>query len=140
MRPFACAGKSNEFKEQLNIFHRQRDIKKSRKTDSKSPHSANRFCVLPASVSKIIQIFHDVFDKALLPKIIRAKKRKHQMSAIENQLFYLGLLNFGFTDIASVRAFYLPTFSIQELKTRILRMKRRQCLVESSKIKVCQVI
>jgi hypothetical protein len=66
-------------------------------------------------------------------------KKANGMSVIETHLLYLGLVRFGFYDISSIRAYYLPTRTVSQLRTRIASLKPRGNS-ESQPIKVFFVI
>ena len=95
---------------------------------------------LTLSIKNILELFSGIFDKNLLPQIIPVVESDiYDFSSLEIELFFLGLLSFGFSDFASVRAFYIPTKTATQIRRKFQNVKYRKASKGMEKIKVCHL-
>jgi len=81
---------------------------------------------LPESIEQMIEIYSDVFDPALIPDILRVRRGRMRFLPIEDELLLAGLKRFGDDDWFSIRAYYLPTKTRKQLKTRYKNLISRR--------------
>ena len=92
---------------------------------------------LTESIQKTLDVFSGIFDHKLLPEIIPVVESDiYDFSTFEIELFFLGLQSFGFSDFASVRAFYLPTKTVAQIRRKFQNVKYRKASKGMEKIKV----
>ena len=92
---------------------------------------------LTESIKNTLTVFSGIFDTKLVPEIIPVVESDiYDFSTFEIELFYLGLLSFGFSDFASVRAFYLPTKTATQIRRKFQNVKYRKASKGMEKIKV----
>ncbi|ORX82833.1 hypothetical protein BCR32DRAFT_326680 [Anaeromyces robustus] len=81
---------------------------------------------LPESIEQMIEIYSDVFDPNLIPDILRVRRGRMRFLPIEDELLLAGLKRFGDDDWFSIRAYYLPTKTRKQLKTRYKNLISRR--------------
>eukprot|EP00842_Homolaphlyctis_polyrhiza_P001562 jgi/Hompol1/2406/HPOL_002908-RA len=82
------------------------------------------FAALPRDVCRALSVFENNFEPSLSPFIISIK-RITAFTTEEDDLMYRGLLKFGFSDLSSVRAHFLPTYTCNQIKARFKNIKHR---------------
>jgi hypothetical protein len=151
---------SMEFKSSLLNAVRAHVKNKFLEVQNNSPNQHKRKSIvapLPASVVTTLEVFKDEFDPKLLPYIIKGvvlplktqflkpancptpsvvHTHISDFSTLESQLFTLGLLQYGFQDLQSIRAYFLPIKSKSQLKSRFNNVKYRKNTPGMEKIKV----
>jgi hypothetical protein len=92
---------------------------------------------LTESIQKTLDVFTGIFDHKLMPEIIPVVQSDiYDFSTFEIELFFLGLQSFGFSDFASVRAYYLPTKTVTQIRRKFQNVKYRKASKGMEKIKV----
>ncbi|KAI8923989.1 hypothetical protein BC831DRAFT_12992 [Entophlyctis helioformis] len=102
--------------------------KRSSAQDKSRPRAASKavMAVFPDTLVSVLSLFDKLFDPELKPSIISVS-RSHMVSfsADEDQLMYLGFSDYGFSDIPTVRAHYLPTKTHNQIKYRFKNLVHR---------------
>ncbi|KAH6577436.1 hypothetical protein BASA61_008078 [Batrachochytrium salamandrivorans] len=85
-----------------------------------------RTAVLPGGLLDLIEKFGACFDDELKPSIVRVN-RSHlvSFSSDEDSLLHYGLLHYGFNDMPSIRAHYLPAKTYNQIKYRYKNLVHR---------------
>ena len=101
-----------------------------------TPQKKKNGLELPESIQKSLELFGSYLDSKLYPTIIPLiRSMIADWSFEENTLLFNGLLNYGQNDIASIRAHYLPTKSMNQLKIKLKNSRYRRALVVDNRIK-----
>ncbi|ORX55983.1 hypothetical protein BCR36DRAFT_280822 [Piromyces finnis] len=121
--------KSRQFSRNFSRQYSKSEVVKYRTADDIDKRVKFKSIVpvqLPESIEQMIEMYSDVFNPCLFPDVLRVRRGRMRFLPIEDELLLAGLKRFGDDDWFSIRAYYLPTKTRKQLKTRYKNLISRR--------------
>ena len=123
-----CLAFNRKYGGSVTPQHKERFLELSSNGKYVNPLMEEKVARLPSIYNYAFGVFNGIFESELIPYILPLRKvRLNTFSAAEDKLLFVGVLHYGFSDWASIRAHNLPARTSRQIKSRCKNLVQRRC-------------